>query len=146
MTGVQTCALPICADLIKRAPAGFSVYSGDDATGMLLMFLGGKGIISVTANVAPRLMHEMCAAALEGNLPLAREINFRLLSLHQKLFVEANPIPVKWVVAQLGLIGMGIRLPLTPLTAQYHEVLREAMREAGITLPSGLRVVEGKNG
>jgi len=134
------------ADLIKRAPAGFSVYSGDDATGMLLMLLGGKGIISVTANVAPRLMHEMCAAALDGNLPLAREINFRLLSLHQKLFVEANPIPVKWVVAQLGLIGMGIRLPLTPLTAQYHEVLREAMREAGITLPSGLRVVEGKNG
>ena len=134
------------ADLINRAPAGFTVYSGDDATGMLLMLLGGKGIISVTANVAPRLMHEMCAAALAGNLPLAREINFRLLSLHQKLFVEANPIPVKWVVAQLGLIGMGIRLPLTPLTAQYHDVLREAMREAGITLPSGLRVVEGKNG
>lgn len=134
------------ADLIRRAPSNFTVYSGDDATGMLLMLLGGKGIISVTANVAPRLMHEMCAAALAGDLPRARELNFRLLALHQKLFVEANPIPVKWVVAQLGLIGMGIRLPLTPLTAQYHDALREAMREAGITLPSGLRVVEGKTG
>lgn len=117
--------------LIKAAPADFAVYSGDDASGMVLMLLGGKGIISVTANVAPRLMHEMCDAALRGDLARAREINFRLLSLHQKLFVEANPIPVKWCVAEMGRIESGIRLPLTPLSPQYHDTLRAAMREAG---------------
>ncbi|MDD5367194.1 MAG: 4-hydroxy-tetrahydrodipicolinate synthase [Gallionellaceae bacterium] len=119
------------SDLIKRAPAGFAVYSGDDASGMVLMLLGGKGVISVTANVAPRLMHEMCTAALAGDLARAREINFRLLGLHQKLFVEANPIPVKWCVAEMGLIEPGIRLPLTPLSSQHHDTLRSAMREAG---------------
>lgn len=133
-------------DLLRRAPKGFSVYSGDDASGLALMLLGGKGIISVTANVAPRLMHEMCAAALSGDLPKARELNFRLMGLHTKLFVEANPIPVKWAVAQMGLIGMGIRLPLTPLAQQFHETVREAMRQADIKLPGGLRVVEGKAG
>ena len=118
--------------LIKAAPAGFAVYSGDDASGMVLMLLGGKGVISVTANVAPGLMHEVCAAALAGDLARARAINFQLLSLHQKLFVEANPIPVKWCVAEMGLIEPGIRLPLTPLSSQHHDMLRAAMREAGV--------------
>jgi len=132
-------------DLAKRAPEGFAVYSGDDASGLALMLMGGHGIISVTANVAPRLMHEMCAAALAGDLARAREANYRLLGLHRQLFVEANPIPVKWAVAQLGLIEGGIRLPLTPLSAQFQETVREAMREAGV-LPqaSGLRLVEGR--
>jgi len=134
------------SDLLNRAPKGFTVYSGDDGSGLALMLLGGKGIISVTANVAPRLMHEMCAAALAGDLKRAREANFKLLALHTKLFVEANPIPVKWAVAQMGLIGMGIRLPLTPLSQQFHEIVREAMRQAEITPSSGLRVVEGKTG
>jgi 4-hydroxy-tetrahydrodipicolinate synthase len=119
------------SDLIKRAPASFAVYSGDDASGMALMLLGAKGIISVTANVAPALMHRMCAAALSGDLATAREINFKLLSLHQKLFVEANPIPVKWALAEMGRIQGGIRLPLMPLSAAYHDTLRAALREAG---------------
>jgi 4-hydroxy-tetrahydrodipicolinate synthase len=134
------------SDLLRRAPKGFAVHSGDDATGLALMLLGGRGIISVTANVAPRLMHEMCSAALAGDLAKARDANFRLLGLHTKLFVEANPIPVKWAVAQMGLIGMGIRLPLTPLSQQFHEVVRDAMRQAEVTPSSGLRVVEGKTG
>ncbi|MGB7540478.1 MAG: 4-hydroxy-tetrahydrodipicolinate synthase [Burkholderiales bacterium] len=134
------------SDLLRRAPKAFAVYSGDDATGVALMLLGGKGIVSVTANVAPRLMHEMCAAALADNLRKAREIHFKLLGLHTRLFVEANPIPVKWAVAQMGLIGMGIRLPLTPLSQQFHEGVREAMRQAEITPSGGLRVIEGKAG
>jgi 4-hydroxy-tetrahydrodipicolinate synthase len=132
-------------DLVKRAPKDFAVYSGDDATGLALMLLGGHGVISVTANVAPRLMHEMCAAALAGDVARAREANCKLLGLHKHLFVEANPIPVKWAVAQLGLIEGGIRLPLTPLSAQYHDIVREAMREAGVLQQaSGLRLVEGR--
>jgi 4-hydroxy-tetrahydrodipicolinate synthase len=131
-------------DLLRRLPKGFAVYSGDDATALALMLLGGHGVISVTANVAPRLVHEMCAAALAGDVAKARDIIFRLLGLAQKLFVEANPIPVKWAVAQMGLIGPGLRLPLTPLANQYHETVRDAMRQAGIALNSGLRVVEGK--
>lgn len=119
------------SDLIKRAPASFAVYSGDDASGMVLMLLGAKGVISVTANVAPALMHRMCAAALSGDLATAREINFKLLGLHQKLFVEANPIPVKWALAEMGRIQGGIRLPLVPLSAAYHDTLRAALREAG---------------
>jgi 4-hydroxy-tetrahydrodipicolinate synthase len=134
------------SELLRRAPKDFAIYSGDDASGLALMLLGFKGIISVTANVAPRLMHEMCAAALSGELNKAREANFKLLGLHTKLFVEANPIPVKWAVAQLGLIGTGIRLPLTSLSQQFHDIVREAMRQAGATPTSGLRVVEGKAG
>jgi len=134
------------SELLRRAPKGFSVYSGDDASGLALILLGGKGIISVTANVAPRMMHEMCAAGLAGDLQKARELHFKLLGLHTKLFVEANPIPVKWAVAQMGLIGMGVRLPLTPLSQQFHETVREAMRQAEVKLPGGLRVVEGKTG
>jgi len=134
------------SDLLRRAPKEFMVFSGDDASGIALMLLGGRGIISVTANVAPKLMHEMCAAALAGEVKRARELNFKLLGLHSKLFVEANPIPVKWAVAQLGLIGMGIRLPLTPLSQQFHDIVREAMRQAEITPSGGLRVIEGKAG
>jgi 4-hydroxy-tetrahydrodipicolinate synthase len=134
------------SDLVKRAPKGFAIYSGDDATAAALMLLGGRGVISVTANVAPRLMHDMCAAALAGDLLRAREINFRLLGLHRQLFVEPNPIPVKWAVAQLGLIEGGIRLPLTPLSPQHHETVREAMREAGVLPTGGLRLVEGGAG
>jgi 4-hydroxy-tetrahydrodipicolinate synthase len=96
------------------------------------MLLGGRGVISVTANIAPRLMHEMCAAALAGDTARAREVNDRLLPLHRNLFLEANPIPVKWAAAQMGLIPGGIRLPLTPLSAACHEQVREAMRHAGI--------------
>jgi 4-hydroxy-tetrahydrodipicolinate synthase len=132
-------------DLVKRAPPGFAVYSGDDASGLALVLMGGHGVISVTANVAPRLMHEMCAAALAGEVVRAREANYRLLGLHKQLFVEANPIPVKWAVAQIGLVEGGIRLPLTPLAAQHHEAVREAMREAGVLQQaSGLRLVEGR--
>jgi len=119
------------SDLIKRAQASFAVYSGDDASGMCLMLLGGKGVISVTANVAPRLMHQMCVAAMAGDLVTAREINFRLLALHSKLFVEANPIPVKWALAEMGRIGPDIRLPLTEMSDEHHAVVREALREAG---------------
>lgn len=119
-------------DLVLRAPKGFAVYSGDDATCMSLMLLGGSGVISVTANVAPRLMHEMCVAAMAGDVKQARAINAKLFALHQKLFVEANPIPVKWVLQQMGLIGSGIRLPLVTLSEQYHDTLRSAMKSASI--------------
>jgi 4-hydroxy-tetrahydrodipicolinate synthase len=128
-------------DLVKRAPRGFAVYSGEDATALALILMGGQGVISVTANVAPRLMHEMCAAALVGDVKKARDINLRLLGLHQKLFVEANPIPAKWALAQMGRIEAGLRLPLTPLADKFHEAVRGALAEAGIALP-GLRVVE----
>ena len=121
-------------DLLKRAPASFAVYSGDDATALALTLLGGRGSISVTANVAPKLMAQMFAAARVGDWAHAREINFRLLALNRNLFVEANPIPVKWAVAQLGLIGGGLRLPLTPLSADYHDLIRASLDEAGITV------------
>ncbi|MEW6119625.1 MAG: 4-hydroxy-tetrahydrodipicolinate synthase [Pseudomonadota bacterium] len=120
------------ADLLRRAPQDFALYSGDDASGLPFMLLGGHGVISVTANVAPRLMHQMCEAAFAGNIARGREINDRLLPLHGKLFVEANPIPVKWACAEMGLIPGGLRLPLTPLSAAHHETLREAMRHAGL--------------
>lgn len=120
------------SDLIRRKPRDFFVFSGDDATCLALTLLGGHGVISVTANVAPRLMHEMCAAALAGEAAKARDLNNRLLPLHRNLFLEANPIPVKWAVQQMGLIKGGIRLPLTPLSAACHEPVREALRHAGI--------------
>ncbi len=119
-------------ELIARAPEGFSVYSGDDASACSLLLMGGKGNISVVANVAPRLMHEMCAAAVIGDLAKARELNFRLLGLYRQLFCEANPIPVKWACQQLGLLAAGIRLPLTTLSPEYHERVRLAMRQAGV--------------
>ena len=122
----------------------FAIYSGEDSTALAVILLGGHGVISVTANVAPRLMREMCAAALRGEVVKAREINMRLLGLHQKLFVEANPIPVKLALSQMGLIEPGIRLPMTPLAERFHETVREALHEAGIKLAEGLRVVEGR--
>ena len=118
------------ADLLRRAPKDFALYSGDDASAMPFMLLGGHGVISVTANVAPKLMHEMCVAAFAGNLPRARELNNLLLPLHSKLFVEANPIPVKWACVELGLIPTGMRLPLTPLSAGLHDTVRDALRHA----------------
>ncbi|HYC48793.1 MAG TPA: 4-hydroxy-tetrahydrodipicolinate synthase [Burkholderiales bacterium] len=120
------------AELMKRKPEGFAVYSGDDATALGLMLLGGEGVISVTANVAPRLMHEMCKAAVAGNAAAAREVNNKLLALHRQLFCEANPIPVKWAVRELGLIRGGIRLPLTPLAEGFHNQVRDAMRQAAL--------------
>jgi 4-hydroxy-tetrahydrodipicolinate synthase len=119
-------------DLLLRAPKDFAIYSGDDATGMALMLLGGHGVISVTANVAPRLMHDMCVAAMAGDVKKASGINAKLFGLHQKLFIEANPIPVKWVLQQMGLIKAGIRLPMVNLSAQYHDVLRAAMKIAEV--------------
>ena len=133
-------------DLIKRAPESFAIYSGEDSTALAVILLGGHGVISVTANVAPRLMHEMCVAALRGDVATARGINMRLLGLHQKLFVEANPIPVKWALQQMGLIGGGLRLPMTPLSDRFFDTVTDALHEAGITLPqaSGLRVAQGR--
>jgi 4-hydroxy-tetrahydrodipicolinate synthase len=130
-------------DLIRRAPRNFAVYSGDDATCLALILMGGHGVISVTANVAPKLMRQMCAAALVGDVKKARELNFKLFPLHQKLFVEANPIPVKWALAEMGMMEGGLRLPLSPLADRFHQTVREALHEAGIA-PTGLRVVEGR--
>ena len=121
-------------DLLIRAPKDFAILSGDDASAMPLMLLGGKGVISVTANVAPRLMHEMCVAASSQDVSLAKDINAKLFALHQSLFVEANPIPVKWVLQKMQLIKGGIRLPLVPLSAQYHDRLLNAMRQAEINI------------
>ena len=118
-------------DLVKRCGDRVDVYSGDDATTLELMKRGGKGGISVTANVAPREMHEMCAAALAGEYERAATINDRLMPLHQKLFLESNPIPVKWALHEMGLIPAGIRLPLTPLSGSHHDTLRQAMKSAG---------------
>jgi 4-hydroxy-tetrahydrodipicolinate synthase len=120
------------ADLVRRAPPGFALYSGDDASALPFLLLGGHGVISVTANVAPKAMHALCSAAFAGQIAEARAINERLLPLHSKLFVEANPIPVKWACVELGLIEPGLRLPLTPLSAAYHEVVRDALRHAGL--------------
>ncbi|WDD94541.1 4-hydroxy-tetrahydrodipicolinate synthase [Burkholderia sp. FERM BP-3421] len=118
--------------LIKGAPAHFAIYSGDDPTAIALMLLGGHGNISVTANVAPRAMSALCRAALAGDVATAREIHMKLLSLHKHLFIEANPIPVKWALQQMGRIEGGIRLPLTPLDERCHDAVRGALREAGI--------------
>ena len=117
--------------LAAAGKSEFAVYSGDDLTGLPLMLMGGHGVISVTANVAPKLMAQMCAAALAGDGRAARQANDRLLALHRSLFVEANPIPVKWALAEMGLIGADLRLPLTPLAAQHHDTVRAALRAAG---------------
>ncbi|MBW7859839.1 MAG: 4-hydroxy-tetrahydrodipicolinate synthase [Rhodocyclaceae bacterium] len=121
-------------DLADRAPEGFALYTGDDMTALAFLMVGGHGAISVTANVAPRAMHELCSAAREGDGRRAREINARLVDLHRHLFCEANPIPVKWAVHRMGLIGAGIRLPLTPLSECFHDRVRDAMRRAGINV------------
>jgi 4-hydroxy-tetrahydrodipicolinate synthase len=118
--------------LINKAPAGFSVYSGDDGTAIALMLLGGQGNVSVTANVAPRLMHELCMAAVAGNARGATEIHMKLLPVHKQLFCEPNPIPVKWAMTRLGLCGEAIRLPLTPLDAALRPALEQALRDSGL--------------
>ena len=119
-------------ELLRLVPPSFAVYSGDDPTAMALMFCGGQGNISVTANVAPRAMHELCVAAMKGDIATAVAINNRLIPLHQKLFVEPNPVPVKWALAEMGLMPAGIRLPLVALADEYHATVRGALREAGV--------------
>jgi 4-hydroxy-tetrahydrodipicolinate synthase len=118
--------------LIKEAPRGFSIYSGDDQTAVALMLLGGHGNVSVTANVAPRAMAELCQAAIAGDATRAREIHLRLLALHRQLFAEPNPIPVKWALARLGRCGPALRLPLVGLSESQQAPLESALREAGL--------------
>jgi len=119
-------------ELIDRCGNRMDIYSGDDATAMELILMGAKGDISVTANVAPRAMHEMCAAALAGDRARAETINAPLMALHKNLFVEANPIPVKWALHAMGLIPPGLRLPLTTLSERHHETVRQALQQAGV--------------
>ncbi|MBF7729344.1 4-hydroxy-tetrahydrodipicolinate synthase [Pseudomonas sp. N040] len=119
-------------EVLDRVSKDFLVYSGDDATAVELILMGGKGNISVTANVAPRAVSELCAAAMRGDAAVARGINDRLMPLHKALFIESNPIPVKWALHEMGLIPDGIRLPLTWLSQSCHEPLRQAMRQSGI--------------
>jgi 4-hydroxy-tetrahydrodipicolinate synthase len=118
--------------ILAGVPGDFLVYSGDDATAVELILLGGKGNISVTANVAPRAMSQMCAAAMAGDAAKAREIHETLMPLNKTLFIESNPIPVKWALHEMGLMPDGIRLPLTWLSAACHEPLRQAMRQSGV--------------
>lgn len=118
--------------LIKETPADFAVYSGDDPTAVALMLCGGQGNVSVTANVAPRLMHELCMAAIAGDVKKAMEIQMRLLPVHRQLFVEPNPIPVKWAMARMGLSGPALRLPLTPMTSGNQPALEQALKAAGL--------------
>ncbi|MFT3776936.1 MAG: 4-hydroxy-tetrahydrodipicolinate synthase [Ottowia sp.] len=118
--------------LIRDVPQSFAVYSGDDPTAVALMLCGGQGNISVTANVAPRLMHELCVAAVAGDRRTAMDIQFKLMPLHRHLFVEANPIPVKWAMARLGLCGPAMRLPMTPLEPANQPVVEQALRAAGL--------------
>jgi 4-hydroxy-tetrahydrodipicolinate synthase len=118
--------------LIRDVPKGFAVYSGDDPTAVALMLCGGQGNISVTANVAPRLMHELCVAAVAGDAKRAMEIQRKLMPVHKHLFVEANPIPVKWAMARMGLMGAALRLPMTPLAQANQAVVEGALRGAGL--------------
>ena len=118
--------------LLRDAPQGFSIYSGDDPTAVALMLCGGHGNVSVTANVAPRLMHELCAAAIRRDARAAMDIQNRLLPLHKQLFVEANPIPVKWAMTRMGLCGPALRLPMTPLQPAFHAQVEAALRSAGV--------------
>jgi 4-hydroxy-tetrahydrodipicolinate synthase len=118
--------------LIKHAPQGFAIYSGDDGTAVALMLLGGQGNVSVTANVAPRLMHELCVAAVEGNVRRATEIHLRLLPLHSELFCEPSPAPTKWAMAQLGLCANSVRLPILPLTEGGQATVQRALLASGL--------------
>jgi len=118
--------------LIREAPKGFSIYSGDDGTAVALMLCGGQGNVSVTANVAPRLMHELCKAAVAGERDAAMRIQLRLLPLHKHLFVEPSPVPVKWAMARLGLCGPTLRLPMTPLTEASQVVVEDALQACGL--------------
>ena len=118
--------------LIKHAPAGFGIYSGDDGTAVALMLLGGHGNVSVTANVAPRLMHELCMAAIEGDVKRATALHMRLLPLHRQLFCEPSPAPTKWAMAQLGHCRPSVRLPILPLTEAGQALVGQALRDAGM--------------
>ena len=118
--------------LIKEVPQGFAVYSGDDPTAVALMLCGGQGNISVTANVAPKMMHELCVAALAGDTKQAMSLQFKLLPLHKHLFIEANPIPIKWAMARMGLCGPTLRLPMTPLEASNEATVEGALRQSGL--------------
>ena len=118
--------------LIHEAPKGFSVYSGDDGTAVALMLCGGHGNVSVTANIAPKLMHEMCVAAIAGHAQQAMSIQRQLLSLHKNMFTESNPIPVKWAANRMGLSGPTLRLPMTPLSSHLQPALENAMRSCGV--------------
>ena len=118
--------------LIKEAPEGFAIYSGDDPTAVALMLCGGQGNISVSANIAPRLMHELCVAAIAGDVAKAMSIQMQLLPIHKHLFVEANPIPIKWAMARLGLCGPTLRLPMTPMEASNVPVVEAALRASGL--------------
>lgn len=118
--------------LIKEAPKSFSIYSGDDPTAVALMLCGGHGNVSVTANIAPKLMHDLCVAAMAGDITKAMDIQLRLLPLHKNLFLESNPIPVKWAASRMGLCGPALRLPLTPLTAANQQLLERVMQSAGL--------------
>lgn len=119
-------------DLLARCGDRIAVYSGDDATALDYILMGAKGDISVTANVAPKAMHEMCKAALAGDAATARALNEPLLALHKHLFIEANPIPVKWALAEMGMMDGGIRLPLVPLSAPCHATVKAALQQAGV--------------
>ncbi|MFJ7566681.1 4-hydroxy-tetrahydrodipicolinate synthase [Herminiimonas sp. NPDC097707] len=119
-------------DLMRLRPKDFAVYSGDDATAMALMLCGANGNISVTANIAPRGMHQLCDAAINQRVAEAIAINNKLVPLHNKLFIEPNPVPLKWAMAEIGLIPSGMRLPIVPLAAEYHDIVRAAMRESGV--------------
>ncbi len=123
------------AFLIKHKPAGFALYSGDDGTAVALMLLGGQGNVSVTANVAPRLMHELCMAAIEGDARRAAAIHLKLLPLHKQLFCEPSPAPTKWALSQLGRCSPHVRLPIVPLTAAGQAAVGQAMRESGLLAP-----------
>ena len=118
--------------LIRETPKDFAVYSGDDPTAVALMLCGGQGNISVTANVAPRLMHDLCMAALAGDVKRAMALQLQLLPLHRNLFIESNPIPVKWAMARLGLCGPTLRLPMTPLEASSEVLVEDALRQSGL--------------
>ena len=118
--------------LIRETPAHFAVYSGDDPTAVALMLCGGQGNVSVSANIAPRLMHELCVAAMKGDVKAAMDIQFKLLPIHKNLFIEANPIPVKWAMARMGLCGPTLRLPMTPMAAQFEAPLEAALKASGL--------------
>ena len=122
----------LIADLKRAGHGDFSVFSGDDLTAAMLMLMGGKGNISVTANIAPRLMHELCVAAMSDDVQKTREIQYKLLAVHKAMFIEANPIPVKWALHEMGKITAGIRLPLTPLSAALREPLKAALKQANL--------------
>ena len=122
----------LLAELKSKKLDHFAVYSGDDLTAIFLMLMGGHGNISVTANVAPRLMSALCKAAIAGDTQKARSIQYQLLAVHKMMFIEANPIPVKWALHQMGKMEAGIRLPLTPLSQDLREPLKQALQNAGL--------------